>query len=134
MSLLPRLNLLTYLEWMTFLCYSKGPVTFSTEHSSMETAPEYLSIAKRKNILSLIILEIQHIREGRLLQNIWRFLSFCISKNIKDKKMYFLQLIDIQKIVEVTDYPVSTSQLKLWLKEMLQVLSCIFEKKYNKYR
>ena len=46
---------------------------------------------KKKNVLSLILLEIQQNRNVR----VWKaFLKFCISKNIKDIKKIFLQLID----------------------------------------
>ena len=71
---------------------------FCLNRSLVYSNPYYffdqLSIAKRKNVLSLITLEIQHIRNARLLQSIWRFLLFCISQSIKDRS-FFLFAIDI---------------------------------------
>ena len=65
---------------------------------------DYLSISKIANVLSLILLEIQHIRKVRLFKAFDDFKAFCIFKSIKDETFFFLQLIENQKKVAVTIY------------------------------
>ena len=59
----------------------------------------YISIPKRKNVLSLILLEIQKRKNRQMLCKSRAFWMCCISKSIRDRT-----LIDNQKIVGVTIY------------------------------
>ena len=73
---------------------------------------DYLSIDKRKNVLSLILLETQKNKIRQMLCKIRTFRMCCISKIIKERKKFLLQLIanqikirlmiDLEKSKEVT--------------------------------
>ena len=65
---------------------------------------DYISIAKRTNVLSSIILEIQTIQKARLLESFEYFDVFVSSRVLKIEHFFFLQSIDNQKIVRVTIY------------------------------
>ena len=68
---------------------------FSLNH--WYTISYYLSIAKRKNVLSVILLEIQKRKNTQMLCKSRAFRICCISKIIKDKTFFFLQLIANKK-------------------------------------